>query len=541
MATTRPEPTVLQTDPTSSLPPSVANGVSTSATPTSFPQVIPAGEPRKGRNLILCFDGTGDQFDKDASNFELPMFSWLKIYNSNIVRFFQLLKKDDRSRQMVYYQAGIGTGVGGDSSSTLSKMVDGAIATGLQTHVRGGYEFLMQNYTDGDRISMFGFSRGAYTARALAGMLHKVGLLPAYNHEQVKFAYKMFKRDDEEGWKMSNGFKRAFSIDVKIDFLGVFDTVNSVGAFLHLSPRQSDIVIVCILIGIIPRELPFAKSNYVVRVFRHAVALDERRAKFKANLWGRATEEEEKLGEGGKKGKYHREQRRGSMGGMLSFVTRPGNSENVDRGRSKNPINGQDSERYEHRNGHDFASPENRQHQTDVKEVWFAGAHCDVGGGSVPNETPNNLARIPLRWMIRECFLNNAGILFHSAELDELGISPASLWPTVKIPTPPQRTSTKLSNIDEDSGHGHEPTGATLVDGHAAEATDATAVNVPLPPPDDIVPHGTVTLGCSEDQKDAVCPVYDQLSLVWWWWILELLPMRQRYQRHDGSWLSWFS
>ncbi|KAG9120477.1 hypothetical protein FRC07_004021 [Ceratobasidium sp. 392] len=509
MATsTRPEPTVLQTDPTSSLPPSIVNGAPVVTSSSSFPQVIPDVAAHKGRNLILCFDGTGDQFDKD---------------NSNIVRFFQLLKKDDRSRQMVYYQAGIGTGVGGDSSSKISKMVDGAVATGLSTHVRGGYEFLMQNYTDGDRISMFGFSRGAYTARALAGMLHKVGLLPAYNHEQVHFAYKMFKQDDEEGWKMSNGFKRAFSIDVKIDFLGVFDTVNSV--------------------GIIPRELPFAKSNYLIRVFRHAVALDERRAKFKANLWDRTTEQEEKLGEGGKKGKYHREQRQGSTGGMFSFVTRSVNgNDGEDRGRSKDVDGKKDSARYSHRNGHDFASPEERHNQTDVKEVWFAGAHCDVGGGSVPNETPHNLARIPLRWMIRECFVNNTGILFHSAELDELGISPASLWPTVKIPTPPERNSTKLSDLDENSvGHARDSTGATLVDGHAAEATDTTAVNVPLPPADDIVPATVVALGCKEDEKDAICPIYDQLSLVWWWWILELLPMRQRYQRYDGSWLSWFS
>ncbi|KAG8792947.1 hypothetical protein FRC12_004392 [Ceratobasidium sp. 428] len=505
MATTRPEPTVLQTDPTNSLLPSVANAAPASAISAGFPQVIPVDPTRKGRNLILCFDGTGDQFDQD---------------NSNIVRFFQLLKKDDRSRQMVSYGEFAPRAIlMFEMNRFITKPGSEPVNCDWLIDARG-YEFLMQNYTDGDRISLFGFSRGAYTARALAGMLHKVGLLPAYNHEQVHFAYKMFKRDDEEGWKMSNGFKRAFSIDVKIDFLGVFDTVNSV--------------------GIIPRELPFAKSNYLIRVFRHAVALDERRAKFKANLWGRATETEEKLGEAGKRGKYHREQRQGSTGGMFSFITRPSNSQDADRGRSKDN-NGKGSERHEHRNGHDFASPEERNHQTDVKEVWFAGAHCDVGGGSVPNETAHSLARIPLRWMIRECFVNNTGILFHSAELDELGISPASLWPTVKIPTPPERTSTKLSDIDGDSGQGHQATGATLVDGHAAEATDATAVNVPLPPPDDIFPHGTVTLGCAEDQKDAVCPVYDQLSLVWWWWILELLPMRQRYQRHDGSWLSWFS
>ncbi|QRV79027.1 choline transport protein [Ceratobasidium sp. AG-Ba] len=497
MATpSRPEPSVIQGDATlNSLPPSLtgAGQFSCPLKTGDFPQVIPPVERHTGRNLILCFDGTGDQYDND---------------NSNIVRFFQLLKKDDRSKQMVYYQAGIGTGINskGSTNSFINKIsdaIDGAIATGLGAHVRGGYEFLMQNYTEGDRISMFGFSRGAYTARALAGMLHKVGLLPAYNHEQVKFAYHMFKRDDEEGWKMSNGFKRAFSIDVKIDFLGVFDTVNSV--------------------GIIPRELPFAKSNYLIRVFRHAVALDERRAKFKANLWGRATQIEEKLGDAGKRAKYHKPHREASLGTVWEIIS--GGDSEKDRGRTKKNANPGSAL---HRNGHDFASPEDRKHQTDVKEVWFAGAHCDVGGGSVRNETPHDLARIPLRWMIRECFLNNTGILFHSSELNELGLCPTTLWPTVKIPTPPDL------NLDDDKDSGHH-------DGHALEVTDATAVNIPLPPPDKLVPDEKIRLGSAEDEKDAVQPIYDQLSIKRGWWVLEVLPMRQRYQRHDGTWRAWFS
>ena len=53
-------------------------------------------------------------------------------------------------------------------------------------------------------------------------MIHKVGLLPACNHQQVPFAYKMYKRPDELGWKQSNAFKKAFSIDVDIEFLGVW-------------------------------------------------------------------------------------------------------------------------------------------------------------------------------------------------------------------------------------------------------------------------------------------------------------------------------
>lgn len=103
-----------------------------------------------------------------------------------------------------------------------------------------GYEFLMQNCknfflihhlvpllmrnadTTGDRICIFGFSRGAYTARALAGMLHKVGLLPVCNHQQVPFAYKMYTNTNQTGWEQSNAFKHAFSIDVKIEFIGVW-------------------------------------------------------------------------------------------------------------------------------------------------------------------------------------------------------------------------------------------------------------------------------------------------------------------------------
>lgn len=65
-----------------------------------------------------------------------------------------------------------------------------AVGASLGTHVREAYSFLMQNYREGDKICLLGFSRGAYTARALAGMLHKVGLLPAHNQAQIVFAYK---------------------------------------------------------------------------------------------------------------------------------------------------------------------------------------------------------------------------------------------------------------------------------------------------------------------------------------------------------------
>ncbi|PSR72581.1 hypothetical protein PHLCEN_2v11574 [Hermanssonia centrifuga] len=111
--------------------------------------------------------------------------------------------------------------------------------------------------TVGDKICMFGFSRGAYTARALAGMLYKVGLLPAGNIQQIPFAYDMYQREDEA---MSKEFKQASCRSVHIDFLGVWDTVSSV--------------------GLVPHHFPYVHENRAVRYLRHALALDERRVKF---------------------------------------------------------------------------------------------------------------------------------------------------------------------------------------------------------------------------------------------------------------------
>jgi uncharacterized protein (DUF2235 family) len=77
----------------------------------------------------------------------------------------------------------------------------------------------MQNYIEGDRICLLVFSCGAYTVRCLAGMLHKVGLLPAYNTAQVNFAYQFYKNDTPDGWEMSGQFKRTFCQNVSVYLL----------------------------------------------------------------------------------------------------------------------------------------------------------------------------------------------------------------------------------------------------------------------------------------------------------------------------------
>ncbi|KAJ2924622.1 hypothetical protein H1R20_g12476, partial [Candolleomyces eurysporus] len=418
----------------------------------------------KGRTLVLCFDGTGDQFDAD---------------NSNIVEFFSILGKGDPDNQMVYYQAGIGTYIGPRANpflNKISKMLDEAIAWNLDTHIMDGYEFLMQNYCANDRICIFGFSRGAYTARCLAGMIHKVGLLPACNHQQVPFAYKMYKRPDELGWRQSNAFKKAFSIDVDIEFLGVWDTVNSV--------------------GIIPRRLPFSTSNNIVRTVRHAISLDERRAKFKANMWNRPVH-----------------------GEHLYSITDQKAAKRAKRAENAKAKKKMD----EHDDGlHEFEHRYStiRDTPTDVEEVWFAGCHCDVGGGSVTNETRSSLARITLRWMIRECFKRESGIIFQVEGLRDLGIDPASLYPVV-LPRPPAVMPEPRNFIERIPKV--QPTILTHGDDTSSD--------------DD--PFFKLT---EEEHEllDALSPKYDQLALKKTWWFGEILPMTHRFQRSNDEWTKTF-
>jgi uncharacterized protein (DUF2235 family) len=454
----------LSSSPQASTFQSSSNGTVDSALPPCIP--IKHGY----RTLVLCFDGTGDQFDTD---------------NSNIVEFFGLLKKDDPSQQLVYYQAGIGTytipQIATPFFAKVSKLVDEAIAWDLDAHVMGGYEFLMQNYAANDRICIFGFSRGAYTARCLAGMIHKVGLLPTCNHQQIPFAYKMYTTADDKGWKQSNDFKKTFSIDVDIEFLGVWDTVNSV--------------------GIVPRRLPFATSNTIVRTFRHAVSLDERRAKFKANLWNRPQKHEALLSITDQK---------------IAEAAKLKAKASADKAHHQETL-----WMLEHRYGKERLTP------TDVEEVWFAGGHCDVGGGSVDNGVKPCLARIPFRWMIRECFKTNSGIIFHTEELRKVGLDPATLYPVVR-PRPP------AIPINPTSLKPHE----LIQDIPKSSSTSKQAVddnnNNNTPNPAEVV-HSSEE---EEDLRDSLAPLYDELKLGWTWWILEILPLIHKFQDRENKWIS---
>ncbi|EDR03930.1 uncharacterized protein LACBIDRAFT_306617 [Laccaria bicolor S238N-H82] len=216
-------------------------------------------------------------------------------------------------------------------------------------------------------------------------MIHKIGLLPVCNHQQVPFMYKMYTRPDELGWKQSNTFKRAFYIDVDIEFIGVWDTVNSVGLIL--------------------RRLPFTTSNTIVRTFRHAISLDGHHTKFKANLWNRPNDDEKTLS---------------VMDQHVGLIKQKAGPHP-----SKSRLHA-----LERQYGVE------RLKVTDIDEVWFAGCHCDVGGGSVANSTKPVLVCIPLQWMICETFKHKTGIMYHTDRLKLIGLSPSSLYPIV-LPCPP--------------------------------------------------------------------------------------------------------
>src|ERR1017187_4746208 len=169
-----------------------------------------------GRNIVLCLDGTNNKY---------------AAVNTNVVKLYAIL--DKKSDQLSYYQPGIGTfappGMWGNFKKKLITRLDLAIAWLLEDHVSDAYRFLMRYYEEGDCIFLFGFSRGAYTARVLAAMLYKVGLLSKGNEELVPFAWEMFTHKSSLDQEPCAGFRRTFAREVTVHFLGLWDTVSSVG------------------------------------------------------------------------------------------------------------------------------------------------------------------------------------------------------------------------------------------------------------------------------------------------------------------------
>ena len=204
------------------------------------------------KNIIICCDGTGNEYGRN---------------NTNIVETYALVEKDEG--QVAYYDPGVGTGGWEyhEETAGLHAMGDRITGAGLQGNIEDAYRRLMQCYESGDRVYLFGFSRGAFTVRSLAGMIHKCGLLNEGLENLIEYASRIY--NTEGNGDTAAGFRSTFGRECPIEFIGVWDTVDSL--VMNAGRRWHD------------RSLnPEVKFGY------HALAIDERRRDFEPCPWNEA-------------------------------------------------------------------------------------------------------------------------------------------------------------------------------------------------------------------------------------------------------------
>lgn len=208
------------------------------------------------QRLIVFFDGTWNDPEDQTNVYRLSR----RVHDY-----------DGDTQQRFFYDPGVGT-------SKWSRFRGGALGYGLSKNLRQGYEWLAKRYTEGDEIWIFGFSRGAYTARSLVGMIRKCGLLHIVTPKLIKDAEALYRNKNEAPDSCNcTQFKEYYSRQPRIDFLGVWDTVGALGVpgtFWSETGKYAwhD------------TEL----SGIVDRAY-HAVALDEYRAAYDVSLWTSST------------------------------------------------------------------------------------------------------------------------------------------------------------------------------------------------------------------------------------------------------------
>jgi uncharacterized protein (DUF2235 family) len=256
-------------------------------------------------NIVICCDGTWNSADQEAVKGELCV--------TNVLKIACRLKKETAAGalQIVYYDQGVGTG------NVLDRVVGGAFGEGLEANINDAYRFLIANYEPGDKLYIFGFSRGAYTARSLCGMIRRCGILKrdkVREYPKAKAIYRTTRSaDDPAAVEFRKG--AAIETDTPIQCVGVWDTVGALGIPLRAFGRQNRE----------KYEFLDTRLSKAVKFAFHALAIDEHRGTFKPTLW------------------------------------------------DSQPVAGQ-----------------------TVQQVWFAGAHSDVGGGY----PEHSLSDIALDWMM---------------------------------------------------------------------------------------------------------------------------------------------
>ena len=211
------------------------------------------------KRIVICADGTWN--DPEDEN------------PTNVLRVARAISPvaSDKRKQVVFYDWGVG--------SYYASVRGGAAGLGIMKNIQDAYRFIVQNYQPGDEIFLFGFSRGAYTVRCLCGMLNNCGVLTRKNAQHIPEAFDFYKSSKAKpGSREAGEWRRKYSHGAgrgQVDFIGVWDTVGALGVPTRVLAFMDE------------RDLFFDHdigSN--VKVARHAVSIDERRADFKPTLWG---------------------------------------------------------------------------------------------------------------------------------------------------------------------------------------------------------------------------------------------------------------
>ena len=257
-------------------------------------------------NIVVCADGTWNRPEEDIE----------KDFPTNVLKLARAIRPSTTAlKQQVFYDWGLG--------SYHDRVSAGATGRGIHKNILDGYRYIVQNYAEGDRIYLFGFSRGAYTVRALSGLINNCGILKRPQAALISSAWKIYKSPQKKNHPDGEAavqFRNAHAHPSRaVHFIGVWDTVGALGvpfSFMGLFDRHD--------------EFYDTKMGPNVAYARHALAIDEQREDFEPTVW----------------------------------TSRPG---------------------------------------VDLKQVWFAGVHADIGGSYPPDKaTGLRASDASLAWMLGE-------------------------------------------------------------------------------------------------------------------------------------------
>jgi uncharacterized protein (DUF2235 family) len=280
------------------------------------------------KRLIICCDGTWNEPDERRAGVAAP---------TNVAKLALGVLTGEGSGQLLYYEPGVGT-------NPDERVLGGAFGYGLSRNVGNCYRFLAENFESGDQLYLFGFSRGAYTARSLAGLIRNCGILRKAHVDQVDEAFAFYRDRTSQTHPCavaSQIFREMYSHeDDEINFIGVWDTVGALG---------------------IPTELPGwdwlskritgweelwgfhdTQLSSHVKFAYHALAIDETREPFKPTMW----------------------------------------------------------------------TQDDAADRQTLEQVWFAGVHTEVGGGS----RDTSLSDIALLWMVQKA--TECGLVVKPGQLE---------------------------------------------------------------------------------------------------------------------------